>query len=131
MPFYRNLFCRYTSNVDKKERWEINGKCVVDYEKWKNNGGRKTGCERSFDYQLEYFGEAYLIMKKPDDYTHDNMPLFKTDVYTNMYHAIPKDIRGDKDINDYSFEELLDDYAYHRLLLKIEKISNSNVSKKT
>ena len=32
MPFYRNLFCRYTSNIDRKERWEINGDCVIEYE---------------------------------------------------------------------------------------------------
>ena len=46
-------------------------------------------------------------MPKPDSFTHDNMPLFKTDLYTNMYHAIPKRIRGYKDINDYEFEECM------------------------
>ena len=118
MPFYRNLFCRYTSDVSTAERWEIHGNCVIDYEKWKKNGGVETGCERTFDFKEEYFRDAYLIMPRPDGYTYDNRPLIKTSLYTNMYHAIPKEIRGNMGINDYSYQKLLDDYSYHKLLLE-------------
>ena len=121
IPFYKNLFFRYTENVEKKDRWEINGKCVIDFEKWKNNG-----CESSFGFK-----EAYSIMPKPDAYTYDNEPLFRTSMYTRMFHEIPKDVKDDTNIYDYSFQKLLDDWSYHKLKDKIRIMSKTDVSKKS
>ena len=84
MPFYKNMYCRYSENVKGKDRWKINEKCVVEYEKWK-----KEGCEYSFKFE-----EASSVFPKPVAFTkNDHKPLYETSLYLQIFDEIPKNVR--------------------------------------
>ena len=69
------------------------------------------------------YKEASTIFPQPIVLTYDHVPLYKSALYTNMLKEISKCVRGDRDIFDYGFYPLLEEWSYYKLKDKIRKIS--------
>ena len=98
-PFLKNMYCRYTSNILRKERCKINWEFLVEYEKLK-----KIRYKCWFQYK-----EYSKTFPQPIALTYDHVPLYESALYTNMLKKIPKCVRGDKDIFDCGFYPLLEE----------------------
>ena len=45
LPFYKNLYCRFSTVIDRRDRWPIIEECVEAYAKHKGEDLRPAGSE--------------------------------------------------------------------------------------
>ena len=103
-PYLKNLYCDYTSYYNNKRKNQIKRECLKAFIQYYLNARRCC-----FQYN-----EATSILPLPIAFTFDNVALYETKLYSDLLYEIPMCIRKNKNIEDYGFDELVEEWSYYK-----------------
>ena len=73
------------------------------------------------------YNEATSILPLPIVFKFHNVALYETELYSDLLYEIPKCIREDKNIDDYGFDGLLEEWSYYKLKNQLRQNLDTHV----
>ena len=116
-PFLKNLYCDFTPYYSNKRKKQIKSECLKAYIQYYSNANR---CCFQYD-------EAMSILPLPIAFTFDNVALYESTLYIDMLYEIPKSVRKNRNIDDYGFDEFLEEWSYYKKIDELNQTTNPHV----